>query len=236
MMLSVKTLVLCVAAVAVAVLGYFTVPASGQPEATTTITVTMGKPSEFRFTLSKKTVPVGTVIFKVVNRGKLPHDFKIAGKKTPMIKPGKTATLKVSFKKKGSFTYVCTITGHASLGMKGALGIAVRPTPSTTTAPPAAACANPVSTTVDADMYDYGYTLSSNTFHCGTVTFRLKNSGAVPHNLVLEDVPNGVSPLLDGGQSATWTVTINRVGRVNYLCTVPHHAELGMTGFVTTTA
>src|SRR5436190_826150 len=54
--------------------------------ATTTVTV---KASEFKFVLSKKVVAKGTVVFKVTNAGKLAHDFKIAGKKTPLIQPQK---------------------------------------------------------------------------------------------------------------------------------------------------
>src|SRR5262249_4306791 len=56
----------------------------------TTITVTAGKPAEFRFTLSKKTAPHGIVIFKITNKGLLPHDFKIAGRKTKLISPGQS--------------------------------------------------------------------------------------------------------------------------------------------------
>lgn len=81
----------------------------------TTITVTA---KEFKFVLSAKTAPHGTVTFKVVNKGKLKHDFKIAGKKTALISPGKSATLKVTLSK-GSKPYLCTVAGHASLGMKG---------------------------------------------------------------------------------------------------------------------
>jgi uncharacterized cupredoxin-like copper-binding protein len=84
-----------------------------------TITVTAGKPAEFRFTLSKKSAPLGTVTFKITDNGALPHDFKIAGHKTALISPGQTKTLKVTFKKKGSYPYLCTVTGHAAAGMKG---------------------------------------------------------------------------------------------------------------------
>jgi uncharacterized cupredoxin-like copper-binding protein len=84
-----------------------------------TITVTAGKPAEFRFTLSKKTAPLGTVTFKVTVKGALPHDFKIAGHKTKLLSPGQSQTLKVTFKKKGSYPYLCTVTGHAAAGMKG---------------------------------------------------------------------------------------------------------------------
>ena len=62
-------------------------------EATTKVTVAA---SEFKFKLSKTKVPVGTVIFTVVNKGKISHDFKIAGKKTKSLLPGQKATLKIS--------------------------------------------------------------------------------------------------------------------------------------------
>jgi uncharacterized cupredoxin-like copper-binding protein len=78
---------------------------------------------EFKFTLSRKSVPKGVVTFTVVNNGKIAHDFKINGKKTPLIKPGKKAILKVTFAKAGSYPYLCTVLGHAKLGMKGVLKI-----------------------------------------------------------------------------------------------------------------
>jgi len=84
-----------------------------------TVTVTSGKPAEFRFTLSKKTAPLGTVTFKVTNKGLLPHDFKIFGHKTKLLSPGQSQNVKVTFKKKGSYPYLCTVTGHAAAGMKG---------------------------------------------------------------------------------------------------------------------
>jgi uncharacterized cupredoxin-like copper-binding protein len=52
-----------------------------------TETVTAGRPSEFHFTLSKKALTRGTVTFKVTNKGSLPHDFKVAGKKTRPLAP-----------------------------------------------------------------------------------------------------------------------------------------------------
>ena len=97
------------------------VSAFGGSSATTTDAVTAGKPSEFKFTLAKKTVLKGTVFFKVTNKGVIKHDFKIAGKKTPVLATGKTATLKVVFKKAGKYAYLCTLPGHAAGGMKGVL-------------------------------------------------------------------------------------------------------------------
>jgi uncharacterized cupredoxin-like copper-binding protein len=99
------------------------VSAFGKADAPTPVTVTAGKPTEFAFTLSKKTVKKGatalTVNFKVTNKGAIKHDFKIAGKKTAALATGKTQTIKVVFKKKGKYAYLCTLPGHAAGGMKG---------------------------------------------------------------------------------------------------------------------
>jgi uncharacterized cupredoxin-like copper-binding protein len=106
--------------IALAVLGAtlgVAVPATAAPAAkSTTITVRM---VEFKFTLSKASAPKGTVVFKVTNKGHVAHDFKINGKKTPLVSPGKSAKLTVKFQKTGKFPYLCTVPGHAASGMKG---------------------------------------------------------------------------------------------------------------------
>src|SRR5207244_9153572 len=96
-------------------------PVTARPSAATatTVTVTM---TEFKFALSKKTVPHGTVTFKLVNKGKLGHDFKIVGKKSKLIAKGKSGTLVVTLKK-GKFPYICTVDAHAKAGMKGTLTV-----------------------------------------------------------------------------------------------------------------
>ena len=86
------------------------------------IKVTAGKPTEFHFTLSKKSAAKGAVTFKIVNKGKLAHDFKIAGKTSKMVQPGKSTTLKVTLKK-GKQKYQCTVPGHAAAGMRGTLTV-----------------------------------------------------------------------------------------------------------------
>jgi uncharacterized cupredoxin-like copper-binding protein len=85
------------------------------------VRVSAGSPSEFRFHLSGKARP-GTVSFRLTNRGELKHDFKIAGKKTALIAPNRSATLKVKLKR-GSYRYLCTVPGHADAGMKGKLTV-----------------------------------------------------------------------------------------------------------------
>ena len=79
--------------------------------------------TEFKFVLSKKTAKRGLVIFKVKNAGKLGHDFQINGRKTPIIPPGKSNTLRVTFLRKGHYAYKCTVPGHAAAGMKGVFTI-----------------------------------------------------------------------------------------------------------------
>jgi uncharacterized cupredoxin-like copper-binding protein len=94
--------------------------AAGPSAATaTTVTVTM---KEFKFTLSKTSVKHGTVTFKLINKGKLPHDLAIAGKKSKLIKPGKTGLLTATLKA-GKIAYKCTVAGHAAAGMKGKLTV-----------------------------------------------------------------------------------------------------------------
>jgi len=89
-------------------------PAAG---VTTTVTV---KGGEFFFRLSTKSIArPGKVTFVFKNVGHILHDFKIGGKKTPLIAPGKTTRLTVTVKKKAKYAYLCTVPGHAAAGMRG---------------------------------------------------------------------------------------------------------------------
>ncbi len=112
-------------------------PAIAHPAAAkaTTITVTAGKPSEFKFTVAPSSVKHGVLVFKITNHGALSHDFKLCskassslgnsctGRSTMMISPGKSATLRVSVMRKGTYEYLCTVPGHAAAGMKGLLKV-----------------------------------------------------------------------------------------------------------------
>jgi uncharacterized cupredoxin-like copper-binding protein len=96
--------------------------ASARTDETATATATTVRVSggEFFFKLSTKSISKpGTVTFAFKNVGHVQHDFKITGKTTPRIKPGKTARLVVTFKRKGTYAYLCTLPGHAAAGMKG---------------------------------------------------------------------------------------------------------------------
>ena len=109
------------------VAGVFLSASSASPTPTSASRVTIRVvANEWSFKLSKRTVPAGsTVVFKVVNKGDELHDFMITalGKKTPYIKSGKSATLKVTFKKKGSYEYICTVGEHAQRGMQGKIKV-----------------------------------------------------------------------------------------------------------------
>jgi uncharacterized cupredoxin-like copper-binding protein len=89
-------------------------------QAAATATTVQVKGGEFFFRLSTKSAAKpGKVTFSFKNIGHVRHDFRINGKKTALIQPGTTAKLVVSFKKKGTYPYRCTVPGHAEAGMKG---------------------------------------------------------------------------------------------------------------------
>src|ERR671937_3137571 len=96
-------------------------PASGRPDSAKATTVTV-KMKEFKFILSRTSVPHGRITFKLVNIGKLAHDMRIGGKTSAKIQPGKTGTFVVTLKK-GRAPYLCPIPGHAAAGMKGVLKV-----------------------------------------------------------------------------------------------------------------
>jgi uncharacterized cupredoxin-like copper-binding protein len=103
---------------AVVAIGASSVLGAGSQAQTTKVTVKAGVGGALKFSLSRKSAPAGSTKFVVTNVSSLPHDFSIAGKKTPTLGKGKTATLIVKLKK-GKHPYKCTIDGHAAAGMKG---------------------------------------------------------------------------------------------------------------------
>ena len=78
---------------------------------------------DLSFTLSAKSARRGVVVFKVTNSGALKHDFQISGRKTKLLSHGQSATLRMTFLRKGGYPYKCTVPGHAAGGMKGVFTI-----------------------------------------------------------------------------------------------------------------
>jgi uncharacterized cupredoxin-like copper-binding protein len=211
------------------------VPAKPAAAAATvpTVTVTM---TDFKFKLSKLSVPaIGKVKFKVVNKGKIGHDFKVNGVKTKLLGPGKTQTITVNFKKKGRFAYICTVKGHATLGMKGTFAVASKPvttTTTTTTSTTTTSVPGP-STTVTVTMLDYSYSMSQTTIPQGTVTFVITNKGNEVHNFDIQGVKVGA--LLGANGTETWTVGLT-AGTKQVICDVPFHVDRGMVATLNITA
>ena len=210
------------------------------------IGVTAGKPTEYLFTVSKQIVLVGTIAFHVVNRGKVSHDFAIAGHTTPVLAPGHSATLTVVFSKPGNYTFSSSLSGQASKGMKGIVtvtksaavvaGTTSQPNLQTSAASAVSGpCTNPTSTTVTVKMYEFGFEVSPMTVPCGTVTFNVSNIGQISHNFDMEipgangnPVPFG-GKILNPGETATVTLTYNRTGTFRYQCDL-HFQDYSMGG------
>jgi len=76
--------------------------------------------TDFKFKILPARATAGLNTFTVVNKGQATHDFKLGGKKTKILNPGQKAVLVVTLKK-GRYPYLCTVPGHAALGMKGVL-------------------------------------------------------------------------------------------------------------------
>jgi uncharacterized cupredoxin-like copper-binding protein len=93
-------------------------PFAGARTSSSQATVVKVTAKEYKFILSRKSAPHGKVTFKLVNKGKIKHDFKIVGKKTKQLGPNRSATLTVTLKK-GKHPYICSVDSHAKFGMKG---------------------------------------------------------------------------------------------------------------------
>ena len=88
--------------------------ASGAPTAKYSVTAV-----DFKFKNMPKTTAPGTHTFTLVNQGGAGHDLKLAGKKTKILAKGQRASLTVVLKRGQSYAFLCTVPGHAALGMKG---------------------------------------------------------------------------------------------------------------------
>jgi plastocyanin len=111
-------LVLAAGLFAAAAIGVGRLNAATPPVKKTTVRVVM---TEYRFALTPKVVPVGIVIFRMVNKGQVPHNMVFQGPRvyaqSSLVQPGQTATLKIRVKTAGPYRFVCTL--HLKLGMIG---------------------------------------------------------------------------------------------------------------------
>jgi uncharacterized cupredoxin-like copper-binding protein len=184
--------------------------ATAHSTATTHVTVTA---TDSKFKLSRRSAPKGTVIFTVTNKGKVSHDFKIAGKKTRLLAPRRSATLRVAFSKRGRYPYRSTVSGQAAAGLKGVFSVVARPTPPPTTTTTAttttATTTGTANTTVTVEMEDNPrpqFVLSQATIPSGMVTFVITSRCDGGCSFHLEGIRAGT--IMYTGQSETWTVAL----------------------------
>jgi uncharacterized cupredoxin-like copper-binding protein len=198
--------------------------------ADTAVSVTL---TNTKISLSEKTVMVGTVKFTVANKSTTARKFSIAGKTTPAIAPGKTATLRVKFTSKGSYAHVSSGRGRT---VKGAL-VVVSPTPQGTAIQSGSSasssstaglnvCMHPVSTTVHVLMTDGHFEFSQTTIPCGSVTFVMTNAGTLEHIISLG---GGAKPGLNPGQTGSMTVNLTP-GDQYWECGTFGHDDVGEQG------
>lgn len=80
----------------------------------------------FRFELDRTQVSAGTVTFTVTNRDDTRHNFGLSGngveRATSLLAPGQSETLTIDLKP-GAYTYICTVPGHSSGGMRGTITV-----------------------------------------------------------------------------------------------------------------
>ena len=77
---------------------------------------------EMSISLDRTQMKAGTITFVVQNNGFMTHDFAIRGngvnETTRMLNSGESATLTMHLEP-GTYTYDCTMPGHAQAGMTG---------------------------------------------------------------------------------------------------------------------
>jgi iron uptake system component EfeO len=82
---------------------------------------------EYQFTPSSITAPAGKVTFSVHNAGSVEHEFEIfrgdqVVDEVEGLVPGLTKSVTVDLAA-GQYIYVCKLSGHDQLGMKGTLTV-----------------------------------------------------------------------------------------------------------------
>ncbi len=205
-------------ALALAAVGALAVPiavASLTTRSAAKVTAVSVKARDNGFTLSAPVAKAGTVRFVVKNLGKRNHNFSIGGKKTPVLKPGKTAVLIVELKKPGKYGYASTLSGDARKGLRGTFASVA------------------ALTAVGVRIRDNGFTLSAKSAPLGAVRFVVKNLGARPHNF---RIGGQKTPLVKPGKAELQYVVFGKAGKYAYVSTLPGDARIGLKGTFTLTA
>jgi uncharacterized cupredoxin-like copper-binding protein len=180
---------------------------------------------EFKIILASPTLKAGTVTFQIKNTGAIAHDLAVVGgPKSSLIQPKATGTLTVKLKP-GTTELYCTVPGHKAAGMD--LKVKVTGAATATKSKPAATTPKPTAApqVVDVTEKEFKIILASPTLKAGTVTFKIKNTGAIAHDLAVVGGPK--SSLIQPKGTGTLTVKL-KPGTVELYCSVPGHKAAGM--------
>jgi plastocyanin len=117
----------------------------------------------------------------------------------------------------------------AVLGVTGAMVSAPAIASQQVTASATSAKVAPVHITVTAT--EFRFKLSKTTVkHGTTVIFKLVNAGVVAHDFSFTTL-HKKTPIIASKKTSTLTIKFTKKGKFKYICSVPRHAEQGMTGF-----
>ncbi len=105
----------------------FSASAAAAPTRSSSTTLHISaKAAGLAFSTTHLTAPHGTVTIMMKNLSVIPHDVAIQGngvsKKGKIVGKGATSIATATLKK-GTYTFLCTVPGHAAAGMKGKLTI-----------------------------------------------------------------------------------------------------------------
>lgn len=104
----------------------FAAPAAAAPATAKTTLRISASASGLKYSTTKLKAPAGKVTIVMKNLSPLQHDIAIKGKgvsaKGKVVGKGATSTVTATLKK-GTYTFYCSVDGHAAAGMKGTLTI-----------------------------------------------------------------------------------------------------------------
>lgn len=190
---------------------------------------------EFSITPSKVTAAPGQITFHIKNTGAVAHDITVdvngAIHSSPLVQPGTTETWSVTINTPGTYAMYCSVPGHRQAGMNGSLTVGAGSSGSSSSSSASSGASSGGASSVSVTEKEFSITPANVTASPGTITFHIKNTGAVAHDITLN--VNGAihsSPLVQPGKTETWSVTISTPGTYDMYCNVPGHKQAGMNG------
>ncbi len=85
--------------------------------------------------------------------------------------------------------------------------------------------------TVNASEKEYAISMDTSLVKPGTVTFHIKNTGTLPHNISIKEL-NKTSDNVDAGKTLDFKVDLP-AGKYTVICAIPGHEQLGMSTALT---